>query len=105
MLLRAVLHALRDHPAVDACAHLAAQLPTLVRGFYYEGWHPADKPLKYRDQAEFKRLVAAEAPRIPEEALDDGIEAVLKVLSAGRDSEGQKFAAEAVAELWPYARL
>jgi len=81
VLLRAVLHALRDHPAVDACAHLAAQLPTLVRGFYYEGWHPADKPLKYRDQAEFKRLVAAEAPRIPEEALDDGIEAVLKVLS------------------------
>jgi uncharacterized protein (DUF2267 family) len=53
--LRAVLHALRDrlppHEAVD----LGAQLPMLVRGFYYDGWHPADKPLKYRDKRPFLR--------------------------------------------------
>jgi len=38
--LRAVLHALRDRLPVDQAAALGAQLPMLVRGFYYEGWHP-----------------------------------------------------------------
>ncbi len=44
--LRAVLHALRDRLSVEEVAALGAQLPLLVRGIYYEGWHPADTPLK-----------------------------------------------------------
>jgi uncharacterized protein (DUF2267 family) len=54
--LRAVMHALRDRLAVNDAAHLAAQLPMLVRGMYYEGWHPADKPLK-EHRADFLRRV------------------------------------------------
>jgi len=44
--LRAVLHALRDQLPVEHVAALGAQLPLLVRGIYYDGWHPAGKPLK-----------------------------------------------------------
>jgi uncharacterized protein (DUF2267 family) len=107
VLLRAVLHALRDHLTVDSCAHLAAQLPMLVRGFFYEGWHPADKPLKYRDQAEFRRQVAAAAPRIQEETLDEGIQAVLRVLSE-KVTEGEvhkikNSLPKQLRELWPQA--
>ena len=58
--LRAVLHALRDRLSVDDASHLAAQLPMLVRGFYYEGYHPAGKPLSQRKQAEFLAHVRAE---------------------------------------------
>jgi uncharacterized protein (DUF2267 family) len=58
--LRAVLHALRDRLSVDDASHLAAQLPMLVRGFYYEGYHPAGKPLAERKKAEFLAHVKAE---------------------------------------------
>jgi len=51
--LTAVLHALRDRLPVDQAVALGAQLPMLVRGFYYEGWHPADKPIKERKKEEF----------------------------------------------------
>ena len=56
--LRAVLHALRDHLPVDHAAALAAQLPMLVRGFYYEGWHPHGKPVKERHKEEFLAHIA-----------------------------------------------
>ena len=38
--LRGTLHALRDRLPVQEAVHLGAQLPILVRGFYYEGWRP-----------------------------------------------------------------
>ncbi len=46
--LRAGLHALRDRLTVDELAQLAAQLPILLRGAYYEGWIPANNPVKFR---------------------------------------------------------
>ena len=60
-VLRAFLHAVRDRLTVDEAAQLAAQLPDLIRGIYYENWVPAHTPAKYRDVDEFLRRVADEA--------------------------------------------
>lgn len=51
--LRAVLHALRDRLPVAEAAHLGAQLPMLVRGFYYDCWKPAGSPAKIHTTQEF----------------------------------------------------
>ena len=38
--LLAGLHALRDSLSGDEAVYVGAQLPPLLRGLYYEGWHP-----------------------------------------------------------------
>ena len=61
--LRAVLHMVRDRLAVEEAAGLGAQLPMIIRGFYYEGWTPSGKPVKVRTQEEFLEGVAENLQR------------------------------------------
>lgn len=51
--LRSVLHTLRDRLSPDENANLAAQLPMLLRGLYYEGWKPSRAPMRIRARQEF----------------------------------------------------
>lgn len=78
--LRVVLHALRDRLPVDAVAALGAQLPMLVRGIYYEGWHPAGKPVKHHKE-EFLAHIADAARAGPGYDPERVPRAVLDVLS------------------------
>jgi uncharacterized protein (DUF2267 family) len=107
--LRAVLHALRDRLPPDEAAHLAAQLPMLVRGFYYEGWHPAHKPLKYRDKASFLQEVQKKAPNIRQEELEAVISTVFHELSneitPGEIDDVRQAMPEPVRELWARAGM
>jgi uncharacterized protein (DUF2267 family) len=57
--VRVVLHALRDRLTVEEVAALGAQLPMLVRGFYYAGWHPSGKPERRHNREEFLAEVGA----------------------------------------------
>lgn len=55
--LRAVLQTLRDRLPANEAAHLAAQLPILIRGIFYEGWRPSDAP-DPMDYSLFMRKIA-----------------------------------------------
>ena len=68
--LRAVLHALRDRLPPEVAIKLGAQLPILVRGIYYEGWHWAGTPTKERHVEDFIDHVSAElSPQFPGDPL------------------------------------
>jgi uncharacterized protein (DUF2267 family) len=60
-VLRAFLHALRDHLTVDEAAQLAAQLPIFVCGVFYEGWDPSRTPEHARDIESFLTRIARDA--------------------------------------------
>src|SRR5882672_6062473 len=86
LALRAALHALRDRLTIEEVAQFAAQLPMLIRGFYYEGWNPTGKPIKERHRDEF-------LTRIAQELRSDGIDSeraarAVFLLLANRVSEG-----------------
>ncbi len=79
--LRAVLHALRDRLSVDQAASFAAQLPMLIRGFYYDGWHPHGKPVRERKKEEFLAHVAAAFPKDADVDAEAVVRAVFGVVS------------------------
>jgi uncharacterized protein (DUF2267 family) len=79
--LRVVLHELRDRLSVDDVADLGAQLPMLVRGIFYEGWHPSGKPLRERKGGTFLAHIAEAYPGDPEVKPEEVARAVLHTLA------------------------
>jgi uncharacterized protein (DUF2267 family) len=88
LALRTVLHALRDRLTIEEAVQLGAQLPMLIRGFYYEGWKLTGKPVKERHKEEFldhvKKAFRDDMTVDPERVT----RAVFKVL-AKRTSKGE----------------
>jgi uncharacterized protein (DUF2267 family) len=60
-VLRAYLQVLRDRLTVDEGAQLAAQLPQVLRGVFYEGFDPGRQPQPVRDANEFLARLADRA--------------------------------------------
>jgi uncharacterized protein (DUF2267 family) len=52
-VLRVVLHQLRDRLTSHEAVDLAAQLPVIVRGVYFDGWRPGKEPSDIRDRQGF----------------------------------------------------
>ena len=104
LALRTTLHALRDRLAVDEAVHLGAQLPMLVRGFYYEGWHPAGKPVKEHSKEAVLDHVKAEAHALdfePEPAARAVFGLLADRITAGEIQDVKGMLPKSIRELWP----
>ncbi|MFU8816319.1 MAG: DUF2267 domain-containing protein [Pseudomonadales bacterium] len=103
--LRAVLHALRDRLPPDEAVDLAAQLPMLIRGIYFEGWRPSNKPLKYRHKEQFIEQVRREAPSVTDDEAERAVSAVFHQLSTeidgGEVEDVRNAMPQEIREMWP----
>lgn len=105
--LRAVLHALRDRLTPEQAVHFGAQLPILVRGIYYEGWHIGTKASALRHLDEFLARVTAELPpQFPRDSL--GVtkavfDLLWKELDPGETAKIIASLPPALQNLWPAA--
>lgn len=79
-MLRAVLIALRDRMTLEEATDLGAQLPMLVRGFYYEGWNPSKTPTGQRDLQSFLNRVSENLVLAVDGDPEEVTRAVFKVL-------------------------
>ena len=78
--LRAVLHALRDRLPVAEIVQLGAQLPTFIRGVYYEGWNPAHTPVKNRKKEAFLDQILSVFTRRADVEAEQVARAIIRVL-------------------------
>jgi uncharacterized protein (DUF2267 family) len=104
LALRATLHALRDRLPVNEAAHLGAQLPMLIRGLYYQGWHPADKPLREHAEEAFLAHVKAESHALgfePEPAVQAVFGLLARRVTAGEIDDVKSVLPGPVRALWP----
>jgi len=104
-VLSATLHAVRDRIGPENAAHLGAQLPMLIRGFYYEGWHAAGTPTKQRHKQEFLVYVNSDLFRGLGVDPETAVRAVSGVMSTRLDpGEIEKLTAlfpQELRSLWP----
>jgi uncharacterized protein (DUF2267 family) len=105
LALRATLHALRDRLSVEEVAQLGAQLPMLIRGFYYEGWDPTGKPLRERHKEEFLARIERQFrgdDRIDPEPVARAVFTVLAHrVSAGEIEDVKHVLPDELRDLWP----
>jgi uncharacterized protein (DUF2267 family) len=106
LALRSVLHALRDRLPPNEAADLAAQMPLLIKGLYFDGWRPSGTPVKVRSREEFFNMVMQPLARgFPEADPVRVIRAVFRVLaehvSQGEIRDVRVVLPAELAELWP----
>ena len=107
--LKAVLHGLRDRLTPEEAVQLGAQLPMLVRGFYYEGWRLSDVPVRVRSRDDFLEHMRDHLKEVyrqdPGFSVEQAVEAVFAVISrhvtAGEIGDVLQQLPTDVLDMWP----
>jgi uncharacterized protein (DUF2267 family) len=102
--LRAGLHAIRDRLPAAEVVDLAAQLPTLLRGIFYEGWRLGNDPTRIRDRAAMlarvKKELGTDLRLAPYDVLRSVIRLLIKHVSPGEIRDVVATLPRPVATLW-----
>jgi uncharacterized protein (DUF2267 family) len=103
--LRAVLLTVRDRIGTDNAAHLAAQLPLLVRGIFYDGFHPAGTPTRERTREAFldkiERAVSGDLSVDPGQAAKAVLEVLAERIEPSEVIKVSHMFPEELRYLWP----
>ena len=104
-LMRITLHRIRDHLLMNELAQMSAQLPILIRGFFFEGWVPKNTPIKERKVEDFVAFISDHMSDTEEYRGREDIKCVFDLLN-NRLSRGEVEDIRAILpgtflDLWP----
>ncbi len=104
-LLRVSLHHIRDHLRVDEVAQLSAQLPLVIRGFFFEGWIPKATPIKERRAQGFTDFIAHQMEQTSQYRGQADLKCVFDLLNArisrGEVEDTRASLPQELRDLWP----
>jgi uncharacterized protein (DUF2267 family) len=104
-VFREVLHQLRNRLTVEEGVQLAAQLPLIFRGIYFEGWMPGhvpDKSVKTKQQFLDKLTIDMLPRRLPPETMVTAVfELLTHHLDPGEISDVIAVLPDELKGLWP----
>lgn len=101
--LRSVLHAIRDRTTIEEAFHLAAQLPVLLRGYYFEGYRPSAKKIKMNAGQFFIRIRKDLGPSnelSPEEAFSSVLKVLYEHVSIGEMEDVKRSMPNDIVNVW-----
>jgi uncharacterized protein (DUF2267 family) len=102
--LLATMHALRDVLAQKEAVYVGAQLPDLLRGLYYDGWHPSGRTPPRSRSAFIERIQdgVRRDPGIDAEQVARAVLALLAArLPAGELEDAKAATPKPLRNLWP----
>lgn len=102
--LRGVLFTLRDRLTPEEAADFASQLPILIRGIFYEGYRPANKPDTFRDRAEWLERVRIELDKVGGQNPENATRAVFRVIgrrvTGGEVEDVRRMLPSKIRDMW-----
>jgi uncharacterized protein (DUF2267 family) len=103
MAFRCVLHGVRDHLPVTDAVRFGDQLPTLIRGVYFDHWDPTGKPFPLRTRADFLAALSTCLTNISDaEVAARAVFRLLEKKAADGEIENlQRLLPLALQDLWP----
>lgn len=70
IILRSVMHTIRDRITIAESFNVLAQLPVMLKGIYVENWKYHEKPNKIRSLEEFKNDIKSRQEKYGETRFD-----------------------------------
>ncbi len=105
LALLAALHALRDSLPRDEAGYLGVQLPVLLRGLYFEGWHPAGHIPRAKTRSAFLERIQEGVHRDPgidaEQVAHAVFSLLVRALAGGRARGCEGRHTQALRMFWP----
>jgi uncharacterized protein (DUF2267 family) len=104
--LRFVLQGLRDHLPIEDAIKFGNQLPTLIRGFYFEDWNLRGKPLPWNSHDDLLVGIVTYFGQSDDQASAETIVRAVFRLLERKATEGEienlnHFLPPDLRELWP----